>query len=136
MISDHGESLGEHEEETHGIFIYDSKIRISLFFSGGPILQGKAINGQVGIIDIFPTIVDLLDLPQPESLHGRSLKSILLGSSSPSEDSHYYIESFLSSESFGWSPLIGFRTRSEKFISAPCPEFYDLKEDPSELKNL
>ncbi len=136
VMSDHGESLGEHGEETHGIFIYDSTIRIPLFLTGGPILQGKAFHGQVGIIDIFPTVVDLLGLPQPESLHGISLKSILLGSNSHRKDNPYYIESFLSSESFGWSPLIGFRKPTEKFISAPRPEFYDLKEDPVELNNL
>ncbi len=136
VLSDHGESLGEHGEETHGLFIYDSTIRIPLFFAGGPILQEEIFEGQVGITDIFPTIADLLELPIPDSLHGRSLKSILLGKSSQIEDIPYYIESFLPSEAFGWSPLIGMRTSSTKFIQAPQPELYDLQKDPLELENL
>lgn len=136
VISDHGESLGEHEEETHGIFIYDSTIRIPLFFAGGPVLHGKVFEGQVGITDIFPTIVDLLDLPIPENIQGRSLKSILLGARSHHDDIPYYIESFLSSEFFGWSPLIGLRTSAEKYIRAPRPEYYDLVKDPMESVNL
>ncbi len=136
VVSDHGESLDEHEEKTHGIFIYDSTIRIALFFAGGPILQGKSFHEQVGIIDIMPTIADLLGFAAPENTHGRSLKSILSGTSSHLNDIPYYIESFFPYESFGWSPLIGMRKSSEKLIRAPRPELYDLKHDPLEKENL
>ena len=135
-LGDHGESLGEHGEDGHGIFIYDSTIRIPLFFSGGPIVRGKTFNEQVSIIDIFPTIVDLLGFPIPEPLQGRSLKDLLLGNASTLEDRPYYIESYVAYESFGWAPLIGMRMPSEKLIRAPRPELYAFKSDPLEEKNL
>lgn len=135
-FSDHGESLGEHGEDGHGIFIYDSTIRIPLIFRGGPVAQGKSFDDQVSIIDIFPTIVDLLGLPIPKDLHGRSLKALLLGTAEGLEEHQYYIESFVGHDSFGWAPLIGMRTPFAKLIRAPRPELYDHLEDPLEERNL
>ncbi len=136
VLADHGESLGEHGEDGHGIFIYDSTIRIPLIFCGGPVVKGKSLDDQVSIIDIFPTIVDLIGLPIPEGLHGRSLKALLLGSAESFDDHQYYIESFVGHDSFGWAPLIGMRTQSEKLIRAPRSELYDHLNDPLEKRNL
>ncbi len=136
VIGDHGESLGEHGEETHGLFIYDSTIRIPMLFSGGPVPAGASSDEQIGLIDIFPTVADLLGIEIPEGLHGRSFKEIILGKKTNIEDVPYYVESFLSFESFGWSPLIGLRTSSRKLIRAPRSELYDLGTDPHEEKNI
>ncbi|MEW5807681.1 MAG: sulfatase-like hydrolase/transferase [Acidobacteriota bacterium] len=136
VTSDHGESLGEHGEETHGLFIYDSTIHVPLIFQGGPCVRRILIEDQVGIVDIFPTVADLLGFSVPPKVQGRSLKGLLLGTAERLDERPYYIESYHPYETFGWSPLIGFRKSFEKFILAPYPELYDLAKDPLEEKNL
>jgi arylsulfatase A-like enzyme len=133
LASDHGEGLGEHGEAYHGIFVYESTIRVALMLScpalfGGPARVGDAL---VGLVDVLPTLEDLLGLPPSAGLDGRSL---LRGAADP--DRTIYIESMHPAEGLGCSALVGLRRAADKYIHAPRPEYYDLAADPGESLNL
>ncbi len=132
VVSDHGESLGEHKERTHGIMIYDATVRVPMIFRAEGVLPtGKVITGQVGLIDVVPTVLDLLGIAVPSGLDGVSLVR-----SAASEPRDLYIETLLPKMQYGWAPLMGIRRDDVKFILAPKPELYDLRNDPNELNNL
>jgi choline-sulfatase len=131
--SDHGESLGEHGEDRHGLFIYEASMHAALIFSS-PTLFERAYRVEkptVSLVDVFPTIVDLLGLPAVPDLDGFSL----IRPGLPAERT-VYMESVYAMEGLGCSPLYGLRTHEEKFIESPIAEFYDLKKDPDELENI
>src|SRR6266568_4459172 len=133
VVGDHGEGLGEHHEETHGIFLYDSTIHVPLIVKL-PHQNGSAkiIAAQVRTIDILPTALDLAGVESPASLDGKSLKPYLAGSEATDRiaigETDYPLR-------FGWAPLRSVRTEEMKFIEAPRPELYDLHADPQELNN-
>jgi choline-sulfatase len=131
-VGDHGEGLGEHHEDTHGIFLYDSTIHVPLILKlqghGGP----KVVEAQVRTIDILPTVLDLLHIPAPEKLDGESLRPYFGSTESASRtavgETDYPLR-------FGWAPLRSVRAEGFKFIEAPKPELYDLRTDSAELNN-
>jgi arylsulfatase A-like enzyme/Flp pilus assembly protein TadD len=138
LMSDHGESLGEHGEDEHGFFIYESTLHVPLIFKlpsgmGTPHLDRRP----VGIIDVAPTLLDLLHLQDPLSrqFQGTSLASEILGKGTASERP-VYSETYYPRDSFGWSELRGVTTERFKYIQAPRPELYDLRSDPEEAHNL
>ena len=136
LASDHGEGLGDHNEATHGIFVYDSTLRVPLIFYNPKFLpRGQIISDQVGLIDLMPTILDLMGLPQGPNMQGRSLSSeIWKGKSLLNQ--FCYIESVAAMMDRNWAPLQGVRTKEWKYIDAPIPELYDLKNDPEENNNV
>ncbi len=136
FTSDHGESLGEHKENAHGFFIYDSDIRVPLIirFPENK-FQGSVITNQVRSIDIMPTVLHLLDEEMPESVQGKSLLSLILEDEAQDERSAYS-ETYWPRYHYGWSELKSLRKGQYKFIDAPKPELYDILEDPGELNNL
>jgi choline-sulfatase len=133
VTADHGESLGEHGEETHGVFIYDSTLRVPLIVAGPGVSSGIVANVVARGIDLMPTLLDLADLRVPEGIDGRSLRPAL--EVRPMPDAPAYIESLLSERQFGWAPLRGLRDARWKYIDAPEPELYDVLEDAAETKN-
>jgi arylsulfatase A-like enzyme/Flp pilus assembly protein TadD len=139
LLSDHGESLGEHGEDEHGFFVYNATLHVPLIVKlprgQGP--AGRAIQPPVGTIDVAPTLLELLRLRDPLSrqFQGRSLASLILGKSTSSERP-VYAETYYPHDSFGWSPLRALSTRRFHFIEAPRPEIYDLTADPDEKRNL
>ena len=133
VTADHGESLGDHNEETHGVFIYDATLRVPLILAGPGISAGSVSNVVGRGVDVMPTLVDAAGLQVPEHLDGRSLKLAL--ESRTMDDEGTYIESLLAERQFGWAPLRGFRDSRWKFIDAPEPELYDLLQDAAEMKN-
>jgi len=133
VTADHGESLGDHNEETHGVFIYDATLRVPLILAGPGISAGSVSNVVGRGVDVMPTLVDAAGLQVPEHLDGRSLKLALEGRTM--DDEGTYIESLLAERQFGWAPLRGFRDSRWKFIDAPEPELYDLLQDAAEMKN-
>lgn len=133
FTSDHGESLGEHGENTHGYFAYNSTIWVPLIFCVPGMKPGQ-IDQYVSHIDIFPTLCDVLEVHKPGFLQGISLLPAIRGKTLPGRP--IYFESMYPFYSRGWAPLTGFISRSKKFIDSPLPELYDLNADFNETHNL
>jgi arylsulfatase A-like enzyme/Flp pilus assembly protein TadD len=137
LLSDHGESLGEHGEDEHGFLIYNATLHVPMILKlpEGP-LGPKNIAQPVGTVDVAPTIAQLCGIPPADtrSFQGRSLLPL---SSAPSvEDVSVYAESYYPLDSFGWHELRGLLSARYAYIDAPRPELYDLKRDPGERSNL
>jgi tetratricopeptide (TPR) repeat protein len=131
LLSDHGESLGDHGEASHGYFIYESTMAVPLMIhwpSGGP-AQAARETQPAGLIDVAPTILDFLHIPAPASFRGQSLLASGKIRGVFGESVHAY-------DAFGWSPLRSLRAGDYKFIEAPRPELYNLASDPGEMHNL
>jgi len=139
MTSDHGESRGEHYEETHAFLAYDPTLHVPLIMQipEGP--RGKRVAERVGTVDIVPTVLDALDIEAPAAIQGRSLLDLANQSTdkAPRNRHRYYSESMsprLSHGYFGdlralyWGPY--------KYIHGPRPELFNLGEDPGELHDL
>jgi arylsulfatase A-like enzyme/Flp pilus assembly protein TadD len=133
FTADHGESLGEHGEETHAYFAYNSAIWVPLIISIPGVAKGH-VDQVVSHIDIFPTVCDILRIEKPPFLQGISLLPAIKGKRLAKRP--VYIESMYPYYSRGWAPSRGYIYGGEKFIDSPIPEFYDLKKDFNELKNL
>jgi arylsulfatase A-like enzyme/Flp pilus assembly protein TadD len=134
VAGDHGEGLGEHKEDTHGIFLYDSTIHVPLIIKlPASTNAGTVVNAQVRTTDILPTVVEVTGAGAPPRLDGTSLQPLLQAGSGPSRlalgETDYPLR-------FGWAPLRSIRTDQSKYIEAPRPEFYDLQSDPTEVKNI
>ena len=133
IVGDHGESLGEHGEDTHGIFLYDSTTHVPLIVKlpAGANL-GRTIAAQVLTTDILPTVLDLLSFHVPDGLNGGSLKPYLAGGKNQDRlafgETDYPLR-------FGWASLRSVRTPDYQFIEAPRPELYELRTDPGEHNN-
>ncbi|MEQ8762977.1 MAG: sulfatase-like hydrolase/transferase [Planctomycetota bacterium] len=129
--ADHGEGLGEHGEDTHSFFLYDTTIRIPLILAGPGIPVGGRPQTLGRIIDIAPTVLSLLGLEAPARLDGRPVSFESDGTSQSA-----YIETLAPRLIMGWSEIRGLRTRDRKYIDAPAPELFDLAEDPAEVRDL
>jgi choline-sulfatase len=133
VVGDHGEGLGEHHEDTHGIFLYDSTTHVPLLVKlPNGRAAGKGIAAQVRTMDIVPTMLELVGLPMPEKLDGTSLAPLLTGGEATSRTVFGQTDYPLR---FGWAPLRSVRRDGFKFIEAPKPELYDLRSDAAELQN-
>ena len=135
LSGDHGESLGEHGEKTHGFFIYNATMHVPLIIRlpGKP--AARVAGDPVSLIDLMPTILSVVGLPAPPQVQGRNLLPSLQGK--PGEpDRSLYGETFLPRLHFNWSELRGVENAKYHFIDAPRPELYDLRSDPGEMRNL
>jgi arylsulfatase A-like enzyme/cytochrome c-type biogenesis protein CcmH/NrfG len=136
VTADHGESLGEHGEETHALFIYEAAIHVPLILKFADVIPaGLGITRLVSGVDLVPTLLELLNLPPLENVHGASFAKAARGLKQPSREA-VYAEAIYPERAYGWSPLYALRNEKIKFIEAPEPEFYDLQKDPEELTNL
>jgi len=137
FIADHGESLGQHKENTHGFFIYDATMRVP-FILKTPYRQlggGRRVGAQVRSIDLMPTLLELVGIEAPEAVQGTSL--VPLASGEMDDLGLYaYGESFYPRNHYGWSELKSIRNESLHFIDAPRPELFDVREDPRQQTNL
>ena len=133
VTGDHGESLGEHKESTHGMFIYNATMHVPLLIQlpGG---KAKTVEHVVGHIDLEPTILDLVGIPIPTTVNGTSLIPVLQGKEK--KERFAYGESLYSHLHYGWASLQGVTSSKYKYIQAPRPEFYNLEKDFSESQNL
>ena len=135
VIGDHGESLGEHGEMTHGVFLYDSTLHVPLIVAGPEVHAGKVVENQVRSIDLMPTISEFLHLSPGAEAQGVSLWPLLRGER-PIQPSYAYLETLYPRTYMGWSELRAMRTDEWKLIVAPEPELYSLKSDPKETDNV
>ena len=137
IVADHGESLGEHGERTHGTFLYDATVRVPLLVKLPDMAAAREVSVPVETADLAPTIASIAGAALG-AVDGQSLLPLLhparlpqpairIGRRTPSR---YYQNVLL-----GWSPLRAVRTSRWKFIEAPRPELYDLERDPGELRN-
>lgn len=135
ITADHGESLGEHGEQTHAIFVYDATVHVPLVFRYPKAFAPSVYAGPVRSVDLVPTILGVLSLPGGDETDGRDLGDALRGKVPPPELPQYS-ESLLSEVGFGMAPLFAIRDGGYKYIRAPRPELYDLRTDPRELHDL
>jgi arylsulfatase A-like enzyme/Tfp pilus assembly protein PilF len=134
LTADHGEALGEHQELTHGFFVYDSTMRVPLIFSWpGRIVPGSG-SEPVQLIDVAPTILELLDVPAAGASDGRGMASGLLGGELALHPA--LMETWLPWTYYGWAPLAAWLDRQWKLVDAPEAELYDVHADPAETHNL
>lgn len=133
LTADHGEAFGEHGEISHSVFIYNTTLRIPLLISAPGIAPARKTE-LARIIDIAPTVLDFLQWKPKSQMDGTSLRNLMQGKKEESRDS--YAETLAPALDFEWSPLLSIQDLHSKFILAPHSEFYDLKTDPSETKNL
>ena len=135
VVSDHGESLGSHGEDTHGIFLYDETIHVPLLVKlPQNQLAGKRISARVRLLDIAPTALEAAGVPVPPQMQGQSL--LRLAKTSTAADLPVYAGTDFSHQAFGWSPLESWRSGKYLYIRAPKPELYDLSADASAKSNL
>jgi arylsulfatase A-like enzyme len=138
LTSDHGEGLGEHGEIGHVEQLYDSMIHVPLLLSGPGLPSSFGIVEEpVGLCDLFPTVMDLLDIPVLHSIRGRSLVPLLEGIEDPAGAPLVYSETYPPEASQLKRSL---RTAKWKYIETPEveseePELYRMDEDPKELHN-
>ena len=131
LLSDHGEGLGEHGEDSHGYFIYQSTLRVPLMihWPDGAAVRPARDDRPGGLIDVAPTVLDFLHIAAPPSFEGHSLLDA-------GSRGSVYSETLYAHDGFGWAPLRSLREGKYKFIDAPHPELYNLDMDPHELTNL
>ncbi|MCX7975199.1 MAG: sulfatase-like hydrolase/transferase [Candidatus Aminicenantes bacterium] len=133
FTSDHGESLGEHGEETHGFLAYNSTLWVPLIMIV-PGIKPRKINVPVSHIDLLPTVLDLAGLALLNNWQGTSLVPLFKGKRLP--ERKIYFESLYPYYSRGWAPIRGFYQNNLKFIDSPIPELYDLSRDFAEKNNI
>src|SRR5438876_5444503 len=135
LSGDHGESLGEHGEKTHGFFIYNATLHVPLIIHLPGDMHARTVQNLVNLADIMPTVLAALNIQLPAHVQGQSLLPII----SPKKEDNarsLYAETFLPRLHFNWSELRGVETENYHFIDAPKPELYDLRKDPGETHNL
>ena len=132
VVADHGESLGEHGERTHGTFLYDATVHVPLLMKW-PSAKTHVVDAPVEAADLAPTIAAMAGASLP-AVDGQSLLPLVSGGAGD-PDRPAYAESYYQNVLLGWSPLRAVRTRRWKFIDAPRPELYDLEDDPAERLN-
>ncbi len=138
ITSDHGESLGEHGERTHGLFAYDATLRVPLVLWAPGVLGARVIRQPARLVDVMPTILDLIGVdrsPAGQRIDGRSLRPFV-GGEQPSDDPGSYFEALNANLTRNWAPLTGFVRNGLKVVDLPLPELYDLSTDPHELHNV
>ena len=154
-LSDHGESLGEHGEPTHGIFLYGASVDVPLIISppreralGSPSLSlaGVRVHGLARLVDVTPTVLDLVGMPLPAGLDGVSLLPVVAGERGASPQAAdtsnalagpvSYSETYYPRFHYNWSELLSLQTPRWRYVRAPRSELYDLQKDPKQEHDL
>ena len=133
VTADHGEALGEHGEDTHGLFVYDATLKVPWIMAGPGLPTGRVAATVARGIDVLPTLLDYAGLAPGPGAEGRSLRPAAEGREM--SDAPAYAESLYPEREFGWAPLHAWRTARFKLIEAPRPELYDLAADAEEKVN-
>jgi choline-sulfatase len=135
VTASHGEGLGAHGEDTHGIFLYDETIHVPLLLKMPQNqMAGRRVKGTVRLVDIAPTVLEVAGVPVPSSMQGQSLLRIANNATDVGQPA--YSRSDFPREAFGWSTLESWRAGKYLYIRAPKPELYDLSADLGAARNL
>lgn len=134
LTSDHGEARHEHNEVSHGNFLYESTIAVPLIMSGPGVPRASTVGAPVGLVDVFPTLLELLDLSSPPDLQGASLVP-LFGDQTRDLGLATYAETLKPRMTLGFSQLRVLRDGDWKYIHGPIPELYNVVSDPGEQRN-
>lgn len=135
LLSDHGEGLGDHGEQEHGLFLYNATIHVPLIVKLPGQDRARRVTAPVQLADIVPTILDLAGAPAHAALRGRSLRPLLEGTGTL-PDTGIYSEALYSRYHFGWSELYALTDARYRLIRAPRDELYDIGRDPKESASI
>ena len=139
LCGDHGESLGEHGEKTHGFFIYNATMHVPLIIRVPDAARARVVDDPVSLVDLMPTVLGAVGMDVPTQVQGKSLLAQLRGGGAETaaeRDRSLYGETYMPRIHFNWSELRGAENAKYHFIDAPKPELYDLAKDPGETHNL
>lgn len=135
VTSDHGEGLEEHDEKTHGVFLYQTTIRAPLLIRApGSFSAGRRVSEPVSLVDIAPTVANLVGAGPLDSIDGADLAGVIDGDSPVVRP--VYAESLLPWFDFRFAPQHMLRAGPMKYVASPDPELFDLSQDPAEMRNL
>jgi tetratricopeptide (TPR) repeat protein len=135
LLADHGEGLGDHGEQEHGLFLYRETTHVPLIIKLPGRHGAKRIAVPVQHIDVAPTILDLAGAASEPSLTGRSLRPLLEGTGTL-PDTGIYAEALYSRYHFGWSELYSLTDARYRLIRAPRDELFDQQTDPREATSI
>jgi len=136
VVGDHGEGLGQHDELTHRYYVYDSTMRVPfILWAPRVVPPGRVVQAQVRVVDVAPTVLDLLGLEPLPGIQGCTVRPLLDGRTVDLGLAAYG-ESVEPFESYGYSRLWTLRADGWKYIHAPRAELYDVRRDPHEETNL
>jgi choline-sulfatase len=140
VAADHGESLGEHGESTHGVFLYDATIHVPLvvkFPRGQGPGAGKRVAARVGLVDLAPTILQAVGVAVPAQVQGVALAAAQAAApGTRNDDRAIYSETDYPNRAFGWSSLAAYRVDQFLYVNAPRPELFALDKDPQANSNV
>ena len=138
VTADHGESLGEHGEMTHGVFAYEATLHVPLIVAevapGAASSRGSVIDSPARHVDLLPTVLDAVGAPAATNVAGMSLLPAISGADRADRPS--YFEAMMPVLARGWAPLRGVIVNRDKLIDLPIRELYELGADPKELRNV
>jgi arylsulfatase A-like enzyme/predicted Zn-dependent protease len=134
VLGDHGEGLGDHGEQTHGVLIYQSTMHVPFMIAGPGVPSGRVVRAPVATIDVLPTLLAFAVAAADRDLPGRDLRPAADGRSIV--DDPFYSESLFGRLNMHWATLRGWTSGDFKLIEGPTPELYDLTRDPGERTNL
>jgi arylsulfatase A-like enzyme/Tfp pilus assembly protein PilF len=145
VMADHGEAFGEHGELRHGVFLYDETIHVPMLFKlPSESSAGQRVDARVGLVDVAPTILNVMRIDVPAAMQGRSLASMLKANDQGKNDAPKpeldtlqdrpaYAETEYTQRAFGWSVLRAWRQDKYLYVQAPRRELYDQSADPLAL---
>ena len=135
VAADHGESLGAHGEDAHGIFLYDETIHVPLLLKlpAGQMAR-KQVTAKARLVDVAPSILEAAGAGAPPEMQGQSL--LRIAQSGAGAEQPAYSRSDFPEQAFGWSGLESWRAGKYLYIRAPRPELYDVAADPGATHNL
>ncbi|MCP4902765.1 MAG: sulfatase-like hydrolase/transferase [bacterium] len=135
IVGDHGEGLLDHEEPTHSLLIFDSTMQVPLIIRRPGQHDSRVVENVTSVIDVMPTILEILAIDRPNEIQGVSLVPLMNGIHEPA-DRPIYMESLVARLHFGWGELRGLRTAQEKLIHGPVSRLYRVDSDPGEVYDL
>lgn len=138
VVGDHGEGLGEHNEDAHSFFVYETTMRVPLVARcPGRLPAGRVVREAVRTVDLMPTILEFLgeSAAMTARVHGESVLPLMTGAGGGTAREAYG-ETLRPQEVFEFSPLRCIWADGWKYVHAPTPELYHVVDDAGEASNL